>query len=487
MNEPNLKQKAVSGVLWTSIQRFLAIFIQFVSGIVLARLLTPDDYGCIGMLTVFTLLASTIIDGGFSSALIQKKRPTDVDYSTILIWNVGFSIVIYTILFLAAPYIANFYKIELLCPVLRVQGIIVIIGALQTVPVNRLNKQMRFKKISIVTLITSVISLIVTIAMAYTGFGVWSLVVQSILVTLIPTVIYWGTSDWKPIFVFSIKSFKELFSFGVYMFLTSLMTTLVKNVQSLLIGRFYNAATLGYFSKAASTERLASTSLSQVMGQVTYPLYAEMQDDKSRLGYTIQKITIALAYATFPLMLLLIIVAKPLFLILYTEKWLDSVIYFQVLCLSGMALCLHSVNGQAIAAIGKSKVMFVWSVIKQSIGMLLLVLGLVFWGMNGLLVATVISIWFVYFVNASLVSRHIGYRMKAQLLDLLPILVLSGITFSISFSLSFILDFNVYIMAIIQICVFAIIYIGLSMALKVKGLSLLLDMLTPILIKFKRK
>lgn len=487
MNNIDLKNKAVFGVLWTSIQRFLSIFIQFVSGIILARLLTPDDYGCIGMLTVFTLLASTIIDGGFSSALIQKKRPTDVDYSTILIWNVGFSIVVYIILFIAAPYIAQFYKIELLCPVLRVQGIIVIIGALQTVPVNILNKQMRFKKISIVTLVTSIISLIITIVMAYSGFGVWSLVVQSILSMAIPATVYWITSEWKPILIFSTKSFKELFSFGVYMFLTSLMTTLVKNVQSLLIGRFYNASTLGYFSKAASTERLASTALSQVISQVTYPLYAEMQDDKTRLGCTIQRITTAIAYVTFPLMILLILIAKPLFLILYTEKWLESVNYFQVLCLSGMALCLHSVNGQAIAAIGKSKVMFTWSVIKQSIGLILLVFGLVFWGMTGLLIATVISIWFVYFVNASLVSRHIGYKLKTQLLDLLPIIVLSGFTFGISFLLSLVMDCNMYILAIFQMIVFAIIYIVLSILFKVKGLFLLMDMLTLILSRFKRK
>lgn len=487
MSNQDLKNKAVVGMLWTFIQRFLSIFVQFVSGIILARILTPNDYGCIGMLNVFTLLASTIIDGGFSSALIQKKRPTDVDYSTILIWNVGFSIVVYIILFMAAPYIAQFYKIELLCPVLRVQGIIVIIGALQTVPVNILNKQMQFKKISIVTLITTIISLIVTIVMAYNGFGVWSLVAQSILSMAIPTIVYWVSSEWKPVLVFSTKSFKELFSFGVYMFLTSFMTKLVKNVQSLLIGRLYNASTLGYFSKAASTERLASTTISQVIGQVTYPLYSEMQDDKMRLGCTIQRGTIAIAYVTFPLMSLLILIAKPLFLILYTEKWMESVTYFQVLCLSGMAQCLHSVNGQAIAAIGKSKAMFIWSVIKQSIGLILLVFGLVFWGMTGLLVATVISIWFVYFVNASLVSRYIGYNLKTQLLDLIPIILLSGFTFVVSFYLSFIIDCNMYILAIYQIILFAVIYIVLSILFKLKGLFLLKDMLTLMLCRFKRK
>ena len=167
MQETQLKDKAVTGVIWTFIQRFMSVFIQFVSNIVLARLLTPDDYGCIGMLTIFMLLSATIIDGGFSSALIQKKRPTQEDYSTIFWWNLGLSIGVYLILYCSAPYIANFYHIDLLCPVLRVQGIVLIINALQTVQVNQLNKQFRFKKISIVTLLSSTVSLAITILLAY--------------------------------------------------------------------------------------------------------------------------------------------------------------------------------------------------------------------------------------------------------------------------------------------------------------------------------
>lgn len=477
----NLKHKAVSGVIWTSIQRFLSLFIQFISGIVLARLLSPDDYGCIGMLMVFTLLANTIVDGGFSSALIQKKEPTQEDYSTIFFWNVGFAVCIYMLLFAAAPYIAEFYNISLLCPVLRVQGITVIIGAMQTVQVNMLNKQFRFKKISIVTLVTSIISLGVTIILAYRGFGVWALVAQNILVVFIPTIIYWATNKWKPSLIFSLRSFKELFSFGVYMFLTSLMTTLVKNVQSLLIGRFYNASTLGYFSKAAQTEKLASTSISQVMGQVTYPLYAEMQDDKARLGYAIKRITVVLAFVTFPLMMMLILVAKPLFILLYSEKWIESVPYFQALCISGMALCLHSVNGQAIAAIGKSKAMFIWSIIKQSIALLLLVVGLYFWGMTGLLCATVFNIWFVYFVNASLVSHFIRYRLARQLLDLAPAMLLSFLTFAIAYYIGVWLNVGMYISAIIQSCIYIAIYTFFAFTFKFEGLETIKTIIVPML------
>lgn len=487
MASKNLKQKAVSGVIWTSIQRFLSIFIQFISGIILARLLSPEDYGCIGMLTVFTMIATIVIDGGFGSALIQKKAPTDVDYSTIFHWNVCLSILIYVVLYVAAPTIADFYHIELLCPVLRVQGLIVIIGALQTIHVNMLNKQFKFKKISIVTLITSVVSLAITIIMAYKGYGVWSLVAQNILVNAIPCVIYWCTNHWFPKFVFSTKSFKELFSFGVYMFLTSLMTQVVNNIQSLLIGRIYSASTLGYFSKAKSTERLASTSISQVMGQVTYPLYAEMQDEKERLANTIKRITLLLSYTTFPLMVLLILIAEPLFVLLYSDKWLPAVPYFQVLCLAGMALCLHSVNGQAIAAVGKSKAMFIWSVVKQSAGLVAILAGLYFWGMKGLLVGAVFRSWFVYVVNASLVTYFIGYNIWRQVLDLMPVVLLTIATFAISYLIGHFVGTTLYITAIIEVFSFISIYVTLSVVFKVEAYKLFVDMISPLLSKYLHK
>lgn len=421
MQKKQLKDKAVTGVIWTFIQRFMGIFIQFISNIVLARLLTPDDYGCIGMLTIFVLLSATIIDGGFSSALIQKKRPTQEDYSTIFLWNLGLSIVIYLILFCFAPYIADFYHIDLLCPVLRVQGLVLIINACQTVQANQLNKQFKFKKISIVTLLSSVISLAVTILLAYKGYGVWALVVQNLLMAIIPTLVYWLTNKWIPSMVFSTKSFKELFDFGFFMFLTSLTSTLVNNVQGILIGRFYNAAQMGYYSKAHRTEMLASTSISQVISQVSYPLYAELQDNKSMLTNTIKKLTLSVSFLTFPMMLLFTLLAEPIFILLYSAKWLSAIPYFQILCIAGLAICLQSVNSQAIAAIGKSKAMFIWSFIKQSIGLIFMLVGLYLYGIKGLLVGMVMKSWLIYIINASLVSNYIGYKLWRQLLDILPV------------------------------------------------------------------
>ena len=278
----DLKQKAASGMVWTSIQKFVGMGISFISGIILARLLTPEDFGCIGMLSIFMVVANAFVEGGLASALIQKKRPTQEDYSTIFFFNLGMSALMYAILFCSAPAIARFYKMPLLSAVLRVQGLVLVINAFAIVQSNQLRKQFQFKKLAIVTLVTSVISIAVTIYMAYKGFGVWALVIQNILGALIPAIIYWFTNKWLPLLVFSKSSFKELFSFGFFMFLSNLINTFCNNIQGLLIGRFYNPATMGYYSKARSTEELASTSISSVMGQVTYPLYAEYQNDSSQ-------------------------------------------------------------------------------------------------------------------------------------------------------------------------------------------------------------
>lgn len=481
-----LKKKAVHGVIWTSIQRFLTIFIQFVSGIILARLLSPDDFGCIGMLSIFMLVASSFIDGGFGSALIQKRRPSQIDYSTIFYWNLFVSIFIYFVLYFSAPYIARYYNIELLTSVLRVQSIILIFNALSSIQINKLNKEFNFRKISIISLISIVISLTVTIVMAYQGYGVWSLVTQNLLMAIIPAIFYWVTCSWRPSWVFSIQAFKELFEFGFYVLLTHIINNIGTNVQGLLIGRVYPPAVMGYYSKANSTEKLASTSISQVIGQVSYPLYAEMQNDKVHLILTLKKLTQLVTYITFPLMFLLILLATPLFIFLYSEKWLPAVPYFQILCLSGLAICLHAINTQSIAAIGKSKVMFVWAFIKQIGGFILMLVGFYLYDIKGLLIGMVIKSWLIYVINASLVSKYIGYRLWKQLKDIFPVMVVSVISFGIAYFLAEQVDsLNLYISAFLKLSIFVITYILCSTVFKLEAYYVCLDLLQPFVHKIK--
>ena len=461
-----LKQKAVSGIVWTALQKYSTILIQFISGIILARLLTPYDYGCIGMLTIFMVLAQTFIDGGFGSALIQKKRPTEADYSSIFWWNMGMAVVMYAILFLCAPSIARFYKIPLLSDVLRVQGLILFIYAFNIIQQNQLRKKLNFKLISIVTIITSIIALSVTIWMAYSGFGVWSLVAQYMITAAIPAVVFWFTVKWRPQFVFSTKSFKELFGFGFYMFMTQLISEFSRQIQGLLIGKVYNPVTLGYYSKANSTERLASTSISQIVDQVAYPLYAEVQDDSQLLSSAIKRLTTVVAFVSFPIMFILFLCTKPLFVILYSERWLPSVPFFQVLCLAGLAYCLQSVNTQPIAAIGKSKTMFRWTLVKRITGLSFVVIGLVLWNMKGLLCGVVLNTWFCYFINIGLVSKFIGYKWYQQLKHLAPIMVLAITATWITYLISKLLTTNLYIEGILNILIYLTIYVGCSVFFK---------------------
>ena len=240
----NLKQKAASSMIWTALQKYSTMFVHFISGIILARLLTPHDYGCIGMLSIFIVLSESFIDGGFGSALIQKKKPTQEDYSTIFFWNLGMAVLLYAILFVFAPAIARFYDIPLLCDVLRVQGLILFIYAFNIVQRNQLKKKLNFKVLSIVTITTSIIALSVTIFMAYNGFGVWALVAQNLITAAIPAIVFWFFIKWRPIMTFSWKSFHELFSFGFYMFLSHIVNSFGKNIQSLLIGKLYSPATM---------------------------------------------------------------------------------------------------------------------------------------------------------------------------------------------------------------------------------------------------
>ena len=483
----NLKKKAASGMVWTAIQKYSKMGIQFVSGIILARLLTPFDYGCIGMLAIFMVVAETFIDGGFGSALIQKKCPTQEDYSTIFYWNMGLAMVLYGVLFFSAPAIARFYRIPILCDVLRVQGIILFVYSLNLIQRNQLRKQLRFKILAIVRIVTSIISLIITIIMAYMGFGVWSLVAQNLISGIIPSLVFWFYVKWRPSWIFSWKSFKDLFNFGIFMFLTHLINNISTQLQGLFIGRLYNPATLGYYSKASGTEKLASGTITGVMTAVTYPLYAEVQDDLPRMQNMLKHLTSTISFITFPLLAILLLVAKPVFVLLYSDRWLESVPYFQVLCFAGLGGCLTSVNTQCIAAIGKSKTMFLWTIIKRIVGITFIIGGLYLFGMYGLLVGVIINYWFSYFVNIWLVSKYIGYKWTTQCLDLLPIALATIMAGAISYFCGSMVGLNMYLDGLIKLIFFVVLYVGWFLLAKPESYLYTKGIVSPVVTKFRGK
>ena len=479
----NLRQKATSGVVWVTVQKFAVTFITFVSDIVLARLLSPYDFGCIEMLAIFMLLSETLVHGGFGSALIQKKRPTQEDYSTIFWWNIGMAAVLYATLFFCAPAIARFYEIPLLGSVLRVQGLVLFVYAFNIVQANQLRKQFRFKALGIVSVVTSAVALGTTILLAYKGFGVWSLVVKNLIATGLTSLIFWFYLKWRPAWSFSWKSFKELFSFGFYIFLSNLVTTFSSKLQGLLIGKVYSPSTMGYYSKASGTEGVASSTVSQVLDHVTYPLYAEVQDDLVRLGNIVKRLVLALAYITFPLMFVMILIAKPMFVLLYSEKWLQSVPYFQVLCIGGLAHCLQSVNFHTISAIGKSKITFAWTMIKRGVGIACIVGGLALFGMKGILAGAVFNNWFAYFVNMGLVSKHIGYKWYRQLMDLFPVLAAAVICAALSYVCGRLLHLGLYADGVVKIGVYVALYLGWSFMFKPQAFHYFKDTVAPLTAK----
>lgn len=474
-------------MIWTAIQKFSKMGIQFISGIILARLLTPFDYGCIGMLTVFMVLAEAFIDGGFGSALIQKKRPTNEDYSTIFHFNMALALVMYIILFFSAPAISRFYSIPILCDVLRVQGLILIIYALNVVQRSVLKKQLKFKVIAITRITTSIIALIVTIAMALLGLGVWALVAQYLIGGFIPMVVYWVYTKWRPSWTFSWQSFKMLFGFGFFMFLTHLINQFSTQLQGLLIGRFYNPVTLGYYSKAQSTERLASHTISSVMSSVTYPLYAEVQDNLPRMANMIKRLTSTIAYLSFPILAILLLTAKPIFILLYSERWLESVPYFQLLCLAGIANCLAAVNTQPIAAIGKSKEMFFWTVLKRFAGLTAAILGLIFWGMWGLMAGVIFNSLFSFFVNSWMVSKYVGCSISSQVSDLVPIAIVTFTSGLICYFGISALGLSLYADGVLKAVLFIALYAGWSYFFRPESYIYTKGVILPMLAKKTKK
>ena len=482
----NLKQKTTAGVFWITAQRFSQVIVNFVSGIILARLLSPEDYGLIGMLSIFMLISGMFIDGGFGFAIIQKKKPTQEDYSTVFFWNLGLAIILYFVLYVSAPAIASFYHVPLLCKVLRVVGVVLIINALRAIHENMLNKQFQFKKLAITSVASSIISLALTICLAYKGFGVWALVAHNLIQQTIPLFVYWLTNNWFPKLVFSLKSFKELFSFGFYMLMNGLLGTIVNNIQGLLIGRLYTPSLMGYYSKAHSTETLASTTISQAVTQVTFPMYSKLQDQLERMKTVIKRLTITMAFVCFPMLFILILVSKPLFILLYSAKWLESVPYFQLLCVSGLAVSLASINSQPIAAIGKSKVMFYWGIVKHTLGIALIVGGLSIAGIWGMLVGMVVKSWLVYFINCYLVDKYIGYGMKEQMLDLSSVFIVSIVAFGVAYLCEVALSWNMYLIATVQIVIYMTIYCGATYIFKKELFGDAWDLLQPLVRRIKK-
>ncbi len=412
--EASLGRKAVKGTVWATLDRTGSIGLQFAVNLILANLLTPADYGIVGVLAIFLTVSTTLVEGGFASALIQRKDPTQGDYSTIFYWNLTFSLLCYAVLWLIAPLVSRFMALPQLTEVLRVLGLTIIFNALAQTSVVRLRKQLSFHTIAIVNLSSYMTAGAISIWMAFDGYAYWSLVALSVIYQGMSTALYFIITRWHPSLLFSMVTLRELFGYGGYMLAASLLQTACNNIQGLLIGKRFSDVQTGLYSQAYKLDQVTSYALPQVLVQVMFPLFSAIQDDRERMCRMLAMSVRVIAAIVFPTLILLIIIAEPLIIGMYREQWGPCAPYFRILCVGGLFACLQNINFYAVAARGYSRVLFHWSFYKWGMLGALLAGGAVI-GMKGILWGMVLSNLNIFLVNAILARRYVGYRVADQL------------------------------------------------------------------------
>lgn len=420
----SLKSKTVKGLGWSALDNVTKLGITFVVSIVLARLLSPDEYGLIGILTIFISIFNAIVDSGFTNALIRKKDATDTDYSTVFYTNLVLSVFMALALFLCAKPIASFFERPELVTLTQVMSSIVIINALSIVQKARTTKAIDFKTQTKVTFIASVTSGIIGITMAYMGFGVWALVGQQISVQVFTTILFWIFNKWMPKLIFSWSSFREMWSFGWKLLASTLIDTAWKEIYQVVIGKCYTPASLGLYTRAKQFSDLCSSNITGVIQRVSYPVLSSIQDDRARLKAAYQKVIRTTMLPTFVLMLGMAACAKPMILCLIGEKWIGCVPMLQIICMYGMLYPLHAINLNMLQVQGRSDLFLKIEIFKKIIGIGPLVLG-VFVGIYWMLAGTVITSIISYYLNAYYSGPFLNYSIKDQIKDVLPSLLIA--------------------------------------------------------------
>lgn len=431
----SLKNKAVKGVGWSFIDNLASSGISFLVGLVLARLLTPSEYGIMAIITIFIAVSNSIVDSGFSNALIRKTDAKRVDYNTVFIFNLIVSAVLYAVLFFLAPAISAFFREPLLVDVMRVIGWVLLINALAIIPRTLFVKDVNFKTQTKVSLIASVSSGVIGIGMALSGMGVWSLVGQQLSRQLLNTLFLWVYCKWRPVWEFSVRSFKELFGFGSKLLLSGLLDTVFKEIYSLVIGRCYTAAQLGQYTRASQFNQIFSSNLTTVIQRVSYPVLSSIQDEPERLREAYRKVIKSTMLIAFACMLGLAAVAKPLIILLIGEKWLPAVGFLQIICFSGMLYPLHAINLNILQVKGRSDLFLRLEVIKKIIAVGPLLLG-VFFNIEYMLWGSVCTSLIAYFLNSYYSANLINYPTKDQVKDILPTFGVSFVTATVMWSLT---------------------------------------------------
>ena len=485
MVDQSLKDKTVKGVAWSGIDNVAQFGVTFIVSIVLARLLSADDYGLIGIITVFTTICTVLLSGGLGAAIIRKKDVTEEDYSTAFIVNLCMSLLLYVIIYFCSPLIADFFGRNELVSLTRVSSLGLIINAFAIVQQTRLTKHIDFKTQTIITIIASISSGVIGIVMALLGYGVWSLVAQSLSSQFLRTVLLWFFNRWTPNLFFSKKSFRELFGFSWKLVVSSLLDTVWKELYQVVVGKFYSPATLGQYTRAKGFSQLFSSNLTAVIQRVTYPVLSGIQDDKIRLVSAYRRMIKTTMFITAVCMLSLGAIAEPLLYCLIGPKWHEASTYLPLICIAGSLYPLHAINLNMLQVQGRSDLFLGLEVIKKIIGLVPLFVGALV-GILPMLYINLITGVIAFFLNSYFSGKFLGYPSWMQLKDIAPSY---GVAFLVALSVFFLkyLSFSYWIILPLQFMVGAIVFFVTCKISKNEEFEETKKMIEPFLIKLKRR
>ena len=424
MSTESLKQKTTKGLLWSSVERFSNQGVQFVFSIILARLLSPSDFGIIAMITIFFAIAQSFVDSGFSNALVRKTDRREDDLSTCFYFNIGVGIIAYIVLFLIAPLVANFYSQPILSPIIRITGLGVILNSLCVVQQALFTIKIDFKSQAKITLSATVISGIVGIILAYQGYGIWALVWQGVASSIVRMGLLWFMSKWRPTTGFSKSSFNYLFGYGSKLLASGLLDTIYNNIYPIVIGKFYTPAQLGNYSRALSFAQLPSSNITSILQRVTFPVLSTIQDDIPRLQANYRRLLKLSAFIVFPLMTGLAAVAFPMIRIILTPKWEGCSLYLQIICFALMWYPIHAINLNLLQVKGRSDLFLRLEIIKKIVGVCIMCITIPL-GITAMCIGMVVSSLISLFINTYYTGKLINIGYLKQMKDVLPILIVS--------------------------------------------------------------
>ena len=468
----SLQNITIKNATWTFLQRGGNLVIGFVGNLILTRLLSPDDYGCFGILFVFISLADILVEGGFGTALIQKKSIDERDCSTVFVVNLALSILLFSVLYFTSPYIARYFSLPLLELVLKVDGISLLIRSLYLVPLAILTRKLKFKVLSVINIFSSLISITFAILFAYNNFGVWSLVVKGLSLQCSLCLLCIVFSRYKFSFAFSLRAFKRMFNFGGMLLISDILDKVFENIQSFIIGKKFRIDTLGYYQQALSLGQVPIYSLSMVSNQVLFPTLSKFQEDHNLLLRGARKSIKMISFISFPVILLFILLAKPLIIILYTEKWLDAVPFLQYICLLGLFNASYHTNRTILKSLGKSRLLFFAEIFYVFVSLLFMILGLKF-GIWFFLFGKFIGFLFCWLFLLYLNGRVINYGIWNQLKDMAPTFLLAMFATFLTHIVDVTFVFNNYITIVILILCYFSTYCVLSAIFKIEGFEIL--------------